>query len=138
VRKGVPTESSNFGNDRWNLKKMAQAFESVGCRAPARAAHNCTADEGMLEPQLVYLLVDKPEVYGLPPDPKIPSRNLKSSAVWSVLGGRGHRAHELVNFRNRGVAMSSTFFTASPQWRWLIVAYFFLAGLARAATSSRR
>ena len=26
--------------------------------------------------------------------------------------------------------MSSTFFTASPQWRWLIIAYFFLGGLA--------
>jgi len=26
--------------------------------------------------------------------------------------------------------MSSTFFTASPQWRWQIVAYFFLGGLA--------
>jgi len=26
--------------------------------------------------------------------------------------------------------MSSTFFTASPQWRWLIVVYFFLGGLA--------
>jgi protein NrfD len=26
--------------------------------------------------------------------------------------------------------MSSTFFTASPQWRWFIVAYFFLGGLA--------
>jgi len=26
--------------------------------------------------------------------------------------------------------MPSTFFTASPQWRWLIVAYFFLGGLA--------
>ena len=29
--------------------------------------------------------------------------------------------------------MSSTFFTASPQWRWLIVAYFFLGGLAAAS-----
>ncbi|HTE66473.1 MAG TPA: NrfD/PsrC family molybdoenzyme membrane anchor subunit, partial [Candidatus Binatia bacterium] len=26
--------------------------------------------------------------------------------------------------------MSSTFFTATPQWRWLIVGYFFLGGLA--------
>jgi formate-dependent nitrite reductase membrane component NrfD len=26
--------------------------------------------------------------------------------------------------------MSSTFFTASPEWRWFIVAYFFLGGLA--------
>ena len=26
--------------------------------------------------------------------------------------------------------MSSTFFTASPHWRWLILAYFFFGGLA--------
>jgi formate-dependent nitrite reductase membrane component NrfD len=26
--------------------------------------------------------------------------------------------------------MSSTCFTASPQWRWFIVTYFFLGGLA--------
>src|SRR5256886_15754895 len=26
--------------------------------------------------------------------------------------------------------MSSTFFTAAPHWRWLIVGYFFLGGLA--------
>lgn len=26
--------------------------------------------------------------------------------------------------------MSSTFFTASPEWRWFIIAYFFLGGLA--------
>ena len=31
-----------------------------------------------------YLLVDKPEVYGLPPDPKMPTRNLKSGTM--VLG----------------------------------------------------
>jgi formate dehydrogenase iron-sulfur subunit len=49
-----------------------------------------------------YLLVDKPEVYGLPPDPKIPSRNLKSSSVWSVLGAVAIVLTSLVNFRNRG------------------------------------
>jgi len=30
-----------------------------------------------------YLLVDKPEVYGLPPDPKMPTRNLVSSSWFS-------------------------------------------------------
>ena len=33
-----------------------------------------------------YLLVDKPEVYGLPPDPKMPTRNLKSGSLYTVLG----------------------------------------------------
>ena len=33
-----------------------------------------------------YLLVDKPEVYGLPPDPKMPTRNLASGSLFSLLG----------------------------------------------------
>jgi len=49
-----------------------------------------------------YLLVDKPEVYGLPPDPRLPSRNLKSSAVWSVLGAAIVALTSLISFRNRG------------------------------------
>ena len=35
---------------------------------------------------IVDLLVDKPEVYGLPPDPKVPTRNLASALWLSVLG----------------------------------------------------
>ncbi len=36
------------------------------------------ADEKMLGGlNSFYLLVDKPEVYGLPPDPKMPTRNLE-------------------------------------------------------------
>jgi len=31
-----------------------------------------------------YLLVDEPEVYGLPKDPKLPSRNLKRSGALSA------------------------------------------------------
>ena len=39
------------------------------------------ADEKMLGGlNSFYLLVDKPEVYGLPPDPKMPTRNLVSSS----------------------------------------------------------
>jgi len=46
--------------------------------------------------------VDKPEVYGLPPDPKIPSRNLKPSALWSVLGAVAITLTSIVSFRKRG------------------------------------
>jgi formate dehydrogenase iron-sulfur subunit len=49
-----------------------------------------------------YLLVDKPQVYGLPPDPQLPSRNLKSSAVWSMLGAVVVALTSLISFRNRG------------------------------------
>jgi formate dehydrogenase iron-sulfur subunit len=53
-----------------------------------------------------YLLVDKPEVYGLPPDPKMPSRNLASSSWFSVLGAVLVGLMGLINFRNRGAARS--------------------------------
>ena len=33
-----------------------------------------------------YLLVDEPEVYGLPRDPKLPSRNLLPSSLISAAG----------------------------------------------------
>ena len=45
------------------------------------------ADEKMLGGlNSFYLLVDKPEVYGLPPDPKLPTRNLVPSSLLSALG----------------------------------------------------
>jgi len=34
-----------------------------------------------------YLLVDEPEVYGLPKDPKLPSRNLKRSGPLAAASG---------------------------------------------------
>ena len=49
-----------------------------------------------------YLLVDKPEVYGLPPDPKLPSRNLKPSALWSALGAVALAILGVFSFRERG------------------------------------
>jgi len=50
-----------------------------------------------------YLLVDEPEVYGLPKDPKLPSRNLKrsgplaaaSGAVLGLLALVGLRKHRM-------------------------------------------
>jgi formate dehydrogenase iron-sulfur subunit len=33
-----------------------------------------------------YLLVDEPEVYGLPRDPKMPTRNLFRGSLWSTIG----------------------------------------------------
>jgi formate dehydrogenase iron-sulfur subunit len=48
-----------------------------------------------------YLLVDKPEVYGLPPDPKMPTRNLVPGAVYAALGAIVVGLAGVFNFRNR-------------------------------------
>ena len=49
-----------------------------------------------------FLLVDRPEVYGLPPDPRLPTRNLKSSSWLSVIGAVVVSVAGLISFRTRG------------------------------------
>jgi formate dehydrogenase iron-sulfur subunit len=51
-----------------------------------------------------YLLVDKPEVYRLPPDPKIPSRNLAPGSLFAMLGAIMIGLAGLFNFRKRGAS----------------------------------
>jgi formate dehydrogenase iron-sulfur subunit len=41
-------------------------------------------------------------VYGLPPDPKMPTRNLASGSLFSILGAVLVGFIGMVNFRNRG------------------------------------
>jgi formate dehydrogenase iron-sulfur subunit len=48
-----------------------------------------------------FLLVDRPEVYGLPPDPKLPSRNLASGALFTMLGAVVVGLVSIFNLRDR-------------------------------------
>ena len=48
-----------------------------------------------------FLLVDAPEVYGLPSDPKMPTRNLVPSSLCTVLGAAIVGLVGLFNFRGR-------------------------------------
>jgi formate dehydrogenase iron-sulfur subunit len=96
-----PTASINFGTIR-DLKQKAQArVEQLHGRGE-RGAYLYGADEKMLGGlNSFYLLVDKPEVYGLPPDPKLPSRNLTPSSLWSALGAVVIGIVGLVSLRGR-------------------------------------
>jgi formate dehydrogenase iron-sulfur subunit len=100
--KACPTDSIQFGKiselrQRAN-KRVAQLHESGEKRA-----YLYGADEKMLGGlNSFYLLVDRPEVYGLPPDPKMPSRNLVSSTLYTVLGAIAVGLIGLFNFRDRG------------------------------------
>jgi formate dehydrogenase iron-sulfur subunit len=96
-----PTTSINFGTIR-ELRQKAQArVEQLHGRGE-RGAYLYGADEKMLGGlNSFYLLVDKPEVYGLPPDPKLPSRNLKAGSLWSALGAVVIGVVGLISLRTR-------------------------------------
>jgi formate dehydrogenase iron-sulfur subunit len=48
-----------------------------------------------------YLLMDKPEVYGLPSEPKVPSRSVRRTSFWSIFTGLLVALGVLFQFRER-------------------------------------
>ena len=139
--KACPTKSIQFGTIR-ELHTKAEARVEQLHQAGENRAYLYGADEKMLGGlNSFYLLVDKPEVYRLPPDPKMPSRNLVPGSLYALLGAIMVGLAGIFNFRNRGAseawgsaamngAPSSTWFTTGPHWGWFIALYFFFGGLA--------
>ena len=102
--KACPTNSIQFGTIS-ELKGRAQKRVEQLHQAGEKRAYLYGADDKMLGGlNSFYLLVDKPEVYGLPPDPKMPTRNLTSSTAFSLLGALLVGLIGIFNFRNRGAA----------------------------------
>jgi formate dehydrogenase iron-sulfur subunit len=99
-----PTQSIQFGAIS-ELKGRAQKRVEQLHQTGEKRAYLYGADEKMLGGlNSFYLLVDEPEVYGLPPDPKMPTRNLVSSSTFSVLGALLFGLISIFNFRNRGAS----------------------------------
>ena len=102
--KACPTDSIQFGTIR-ELRETANQRVAQLQKAGESRAYLYGADEKILGGlNSFYLLVDKPEVYGLPPDPKMPTRNLVSSTMFSVLGAVLVGLIGIFNFRDRGAA----------------------------------
>src|ERR1700719_2766380 len=102
--KACPTKSINFGPIA-DLKQLARGRVGQLHEAGEGRAYLYGADETMLGGlNSFYLLVDKPEVYGLPPDPRMPSRNLQSASLFSVVGALLIGLIGIFNFRNRGAS----------------------------------
>jgi formate dehydrogenase iron-sulfur subunit len=97
-----PTQSIQFGTInqlRDRAQKRVEQLHQIG----EKRAYLYGADDKILGGlNSFYLLVDKPEVYGLPPDPKMPTRNLASASWLSVLGAVLVGLIGVFNFRNRG------------------------------------
>ena len=101
--KACPTDSIQFGTIHELKGRAEKRVEQLHANGEQRA-YLYGADEKTLGGlNSFYLLVDKREVYGLPPDPKMPTRNLVSGSLYSVLGAILVGLIGLFNFRNRGV-----------------------------------
>jgi len=99
--KACPTNSIQFGPIKalqQRAERRVQQLHELG----ERRAYLYGADENMLGGlNSFYLLVDKPEVYGLPSHPKLPSRNLAFSSIFSTLGAVVLGLFGLVSLRKR-------------------------------------
>src|SRR5262245_45391598 len=99
-----PTQSIRFG-PLSQLKKAAQARVAQLHRQGQTKAHLYGADDKVLGGlNSFYLLVDRPEVYGLPSDPKVPSRSVLAATFWSVFTGLLVALGVLFRFRERTTA----------------------------------
>ncbi|MGQ0703872.1 MAG: 4Fe-4S dicluster domain-containing protein [Gemmatimonadales bacterium] len=105
-----PTESIQFG-PIGELKERARARVRQLQEQGETRARLYGADEEFLGGlNAFYLLVDEPEVYGLPRNPQLPTRNLRLSSLWTMLAGavvtvlaglglRRHRMREVAGHR---------------------------------------
>ncbi|HTI55972.1 MAG TPA: 4Fe-4S dicluster domain-containing protein [Verrucomicrobiae bacterium] len=100
--KACPTDSIQFGPVR-ELRERAERRVGVLKERGEADAYLYGADEKMLGGlNSFFLLVDRPEVYGLPIDPRLPSRNLRWSTALSAAGALVVGLLGLFTFRERG------------------------------------
>jgi formate dehydrogenase iron-sulfur subunit len=96
-----PTSSIQFGPIRELRQRAERRVQQLHSGGETRA-FLYGADEKILGGlNSFYLLVDKPEVYGLPRDPKLPSHNLFLSSMFSTLGAIVLGLFGLVSLRKR-------------------------------------
>jgi formate dehydrogenase iron-sulfur subunit len=100
--KACPTDSIQFGPIAELKARASRRVEQLHARGEARA-QLYGADDTMLGGlNSFFLLVDRPEVYGLPPDPRLPTRNLRPSSWLTAVGAVLVGLAGLFSFRTRG------------------------------------
>jgi formate dehydrogenase iron-sulfur subunit len=96
-----PTQSIRFGPVR-ELKQLARArVEQLHEQGRSKARLYGADDKILGGLNSFYLLEDEPEVYGLPSQPRIPSRSVPRSSLLSVFTGILTALAMLFSFRTR-------------------------------------
>ena len=103
-----PTESIKYG-PLTKLKKDAQRRLAQLHRQGETKAQLYGADDSVLGGlNSFYLLLDRPETYGLPLNPKVPSKSVLGSTFWSIFTGLLVALGVLFRFRERATARPQT------------------------------
>jgi formate dehydrogenase iron-sulfur subunit len=80
-----PTDSIQFGPlDELRERAAARADDLIAAGVPGVQLYGEDPDSGVGGNGAFFLLLDDPEVYGLPPDPVTPTRHLKQ--IWGAAG----------------------------------------------------
>src|SRR5205823_13012399 len=96
-----PTQSIQFG-PLAELQKKAKTRVDVLQKQGVTKAQLYGADQSVLGGlNSFYLLVDKPETYGLPSNPKLPSRSVLPSSIAAVVTALLTGLGLLFSFRTR-------------------------------------
>jgi formate dehydrogenase iron-sulfur subunit len=83
--KACPTDSIQFGPLDELRERAAQRLDQLHEAGVAEARlYGHDPDDGTGGAAAFFLLLDEPEVYGLPPDPVVPTRDLASA--WRYAG----------------------------------------------------
>jgi len=106
--KACPTDSIRFGSIV-ELKKIAdQRVSQLHAQGEMRARLYGADDKFLGALNSFYLLVDNPEVYGLPANPKLPTRNLRLSSLLSTAGAFLMAMLGIVTLRKRRMDAMAT------------------------------
>lgn len=85
--KACPTESIQFGNVvqlRENARKRVDELRQRGVKEAYLYGESAESQPGTEGLNAFFLLLDKPEVYNLPPDPVVPTT--KGKDAWRSMG----------------------------------------------------
>jgi formate dehydrogenase iron-sulfur subunit len=100
--KACPTDSIQFGPVAELRERAQRRVEQLHQQGETRAYLYGADPNGPVGGlNAFFLLVDEPQVYGLPEDPKLPSRNLTASSVLSTVGAAVLGLVGIVGLRKR-------------------------------------
>src|SRR5207245_6800311 len=104
--KACPTDSIQFGPIADLRERANKRLVQLKAQGEKRARLYSDDPNGPLGGlNSFYLLVDEPEVYGLPKDPKLPSRNLNRSGTFAAASGAVVGMLAPVGVRKRGMGV---------------------------------
>jgi formate dehydrogenase iron-sulfur subunit len=100
--KACPTDSIQFGTVEDLRERAQQRVEQLRAEGQTDAyLYGADPDGPLGGLNAFFLLVDEPEVYGLPRNPQMPSRNLMDSAALSTVGAVALGALAAIGLRKR-------------------------------------